>query len=178
MESPSPGKRHQRSTPDDDVVVGEIMGAWGVSGDLKVAPFTDVPDRFSPGSSMRLDGADVRVVASRPGKIGLLVRLDAVRDRTTAESLHGKLLTVPRVGLPPPPESSYYHYQIIDIDVWTEGGEHLGRVKEILDAGASDVYVVRDEAGGEVLVPSLKSVVIEVTPDEHRMVVRLPEGLA
>ena len=103
--------------------------------------------------------------------------LDLVNNRTHAESLRGAILTISRDEVGPLPEGSYYHFQVIGIGVWTEDGEFLGEVRQILPTGVNDVYVVRDSGEKEVLVPSLESVVLDVDLGENRMVVRLPEGL-
>ena len=165
-------------SPEDAVIVGKVTGAWGLDGHIKVEPFTDLAERFSPGSHLLLAGKVVKVVQASRAKAGLRVRLDSVTDRTHAESLRGALLTVPRSAVKPLPKGTYYHFQIIDIAVWTEDGEHLGEVKEILAAGGADVYVVRGGSRGEVLLSAVPDVVLEVDPAENRMVVRLPEGLA
>ena len=161
----------------DAVVVGRVTGCWGLRGDLKVESHTDFSRRFSPGSVLYLGGRVSRVERSREYRGGLLVKFDLVNDRSQAESLRGTFLTVPLDDVKPLPPGSYYHFQIIDIGVWTEGGEYLGEVKEILGSGANDVYVVRDEDNREVLVPALKSVILEVHPRDKKMVVRLPQGL-
>lgn len=161
----------------DDVVVGCIKGAWGLHGDLKVEPLTDFSDRFSPGSLLMVEGQAVCVERSRSIKGGLLVKLDLVKDRTRAESLRGRFLTVSEDQIRPLPEGSYYHFQIIGIGVWSEQGEYLGDVKEILTTGSNDVYVVRRKGRKELLIPALEGVVLEVNLGENRTIVRLPEGL-
>ena len=155
--------------------MGRIIGAWGTRGHVKVAPLSDNPERFARGSSLLLGGETVRVVSSRQDKAHLVVRLDAVGDRTTAESLRGSHLAVPREAIDPPPAGSYYHYQIIDMDVFTEDGSPLGQVAQILPTGSNDVYVVRDGAGKETLVPALADVLLDVDAERGLMVVRLPE---
>lgn len=103
------------------------------------------------------------------------MRLDTVGDRTTAESLRGSHLTVQREEIAPPPAGSYYHYQIVGMDVLTEDGSPLGQVVQILPTGSNDVYIVRDGEGKDTLVPALGDVLLEVDPERGRMVVRLPE---
>ena len=83
----------------------------------------------------------------------------------------------PSVKLKPLPEGSYYHFQIIDMAVWSDGGEYLGEVKEILPAGGTDVYVVKGEDKGELLIPALADVVVNVAIEGNKMTVHLPEGL-
>ena len=177
MDTSPTDKSGQYHPSDDDVLVGKVAGPWGLKGDLKVVPFTDSPLRFSPGSRLLLDGRPTHVVRSRATRSGLVVNLDTVGDRESAELLRDASLTVHRDELAPLPDGSYYHYQIMGMGVWTEEGEYLGKVWDIVRTGASDVYVVRDDGGLEVLVPSLKDVVLDVFPGEGRMVVRLPEGL-
>ena len=163
--------------PEDAVAVGLVRGGWGVQGDVKVDPLTDVPGRFSLGSLLYLGDQPATIERVRSLKGGLLVKFDVVSDRTHADSLHGVTIGIPRDQIEPLPDTSYYHFQIIDMEVWTEDGDYLGVVKEILTTPSNDVYVVGDGSRQEVLVPALKDVVLEVEPDENRMVVRLPEGL-
>ena len=165
------------SRDDDDVVVGRIVGAWGLRGEVKVLPQTDNPDRLSEGSRVYLSNRPARIERSTRAKAGLRLKLDLADDRTQAEELRGLLLTVPRSDVAPLPDGSYYHFQIIDMDVLSEDGEPLGRVAEILATGGNDVYVVRDSAGKDILIPAIAGVVLEVDPGQNRMVVRLPEGL-
>ena len=105
----------------------------------------------------------------------MVVRLDTVGDRTTAETLRGSHLAVAREDVDTAPPGSYYHYQIIDMDVLAENGSSLGQVVQIIPTGSNDVYVVRDGEGNETLVPALADVLLEVDPERGRMVVRLPE---
>ena len=148
-----------------------------MGGQVKIQHLTDTPERFSPGSVVYLKGSATRVVEARRSKNGLVVNLDLVDSRTQAESLRGEYLTIPRNQVKLPPAGAYYHFQIIGIGVWTDAGEYLGDVKEILQTGGNDVYLVRDDDGGEVLLPAIASVVREVDLQKNRMEVRLPEGL-
>ena len=154
-----------------------VTGAWGIRGELKVKPFTDFPERFSPGSVLYLGDRTVRVLEARKLKNGFRVKLDLVTDRAHAESLRGAFLTIPHDDVKPLPEGTYYHFQIIGMRVLTEAGEFLGAVKEVLATGSNDVYVVQDGDKKEILVPALESVVLLVDSHENRMTVRLPEGL-
>lgn len=171
------GPAHDDSSQDDDwVVVGRVLGPWGVRGDLRVEPHSDSHRRFSPGSRVFLDGSETAVASSRPHRGGLVVRLESVADRNAAETLKGASLTVPRDQVEPLPDGSYYYFQIIGLRVLTDAGEELGEVREVIATGSNDVYVVRGPAG-ERLVPALNDVVLDVDLDGGRMTVRLPEGL-
>ena len=83
---------------------------------------------------------------------------------------------VPEEMVPPLPEGIYYHYQIIDMHVYTEEKEYLGQIIDILSTGSNDVYVVSD-GGPTILVPALEDVIKEVDVEQARMTVDLPLGI-
>ena len=175
MDAPGPAQDHDPHA-DDRVVVGRVLGPWGIGGHVRVELHTDSRERFSAGSRVYLDGAETAVESSRPHKGGLVVRFSSVADRTAAETLKGASLTVPRDEVDPLPDGSYYYFQIIGLRVTTDDGDDLGRVHEVLATGGNDVYVVRGPSG-ERLVPALHDVVLEVDLDNGLMTVNLPEGL-
>jgi 16S rRNA processing protein RimM len=160
-----------------EVIVGRIIAPWGRHGELKIEALTDNPSRFAPGSVVYLGGQPARVERSRSVRGGLMIKLDTVNDRDGAESLRGRTLAVPQAEVAPLSEGSYYHFQIIDMEVWSDEGEYLGRVVEILPTGGNDVYVVRDQGNDELLIPAIADVILEVNPQENRMTVRLLDVL-
>ena len=177
MDSNLSEKRVNTSPNRDHVVIGEVVGVWGVRGGLKAIPSTDLSERFLPGSTLYINGDRAVVLRSHRARSGLRIQLDIVEDRIQAEAIKGALFTIPANELQSLPEGSYYHYQIIGLNVWTDDAEFLGTVREILITGSNDVYVVRDEDRREILIPSIEDVVIEITPIEGTMRVRLPDGL-
>ncbi len=166
-----------REPPDGHVVVGRVVGAWGIRGDVKVQSQTDFPDRFAAGTKLFVNGAPDSVVSSRPHRAGLVVRLEGVRDRTKAESLRNALLTVRETDIAPLPDGAYYHFELIDMQVVSEDGETLGAIAEILDTSANDVYVVRGESGRDMLIPAIREFVLDVDVEAGLMTVRLVDGM-
>ena len=88
----------------------------------------------------------------------------------------GEWMTVPGASSPALSEGEYFHFQLLGLQVFTEEGERLGRVCEILETGSNDVYVVSGD-GGELLLPALADVIRRVDLAERVMVVDLPDGL-
>src|SRR5690606_38121729 len=72
----------------------------------------------------------------------------------------------------PLPEDEYFYYQLIGLPVYDEAGTFLGRLEEILETGANDVYVIRGGPGGELLLPALKSVIPRIDLEDGRIVAR------
>lgn len=164
--------------PDpQDVIVGRVASAHGVSGGIRVHVLSDVPHRFDAGQVLRIVDRSYSITQSALAPNGqVILRLQDIDSLGAAKGLVGQPVTVPQSSVPPPREGEYYHFQLLGLRVLTDDGECLGRVREILETGSNDVYVVSGESG-EVLIPALTDVVLEVRLDEGCMVVKLPEGL-
>ena len=174
--TPTPSERPaRREPPEGELVVGVILGPWGIKGDLRVKLLSEVAGRFEPDSVLLLDGKPARIVRTSPHKDGLRIHLDIVRDRNDAELCKGFYLTIEDDEAAPLPKGTYYHHDIVGLDVRDEAGESLGKVTEILETGANDVYVVQSGRGKELLLPAVKEVVLHVDLDAGTMTVRPPE---
>ena len=160
---------------DDHVVVGVIIGAWGLRGDVKVEAHSDHPDRFVPGGVVYLDGERCVILRVHNHKVGYVAGLDSIPDRTTAERLRGKILTVPTSELPGLDDDTFFYFDIIEMAVRTTSGDDLGRIEEILSAGGNDVYIVRG-SGKDILIPAVREYVADVDVERGVMTVSLPEG--
>jgi len=131
---------------------------------------TDFSDRFDRGSRLLIDGAEVRVEWSRPAPGGLVVKLAGVDDRDGAEVYRGKYMEVGEDAGRPAGDGRFYHHQLIGLDVVTAAGRGLGRIAEVLEKPANDVWVSRDGAV-EHLIPATKDAVVSVDLDAARIVV-------
>jgi 16S rRNA processing protein RimM len=150
--------------------VGQIAGAYGVDGAVKVIPLTDFEDRFNKGASMLLEGAEREVEWSRPGHPGLVVKLRGIDNRTMADLFRGRYLEVPEAEARPLAEGRFYHHQVVGLTVLTSSGQKLGVIAEILERPANDVWVSRDGTV-EHLIPATKDAVVQVDVNAGRVVV-------
>lgn len=98
--------------------------------------------------------------------------LQGITDRESAEELRGTVVRIDRAQAAPLEEGEFYQFELIGLAVETESGEPLGTVAEIIETGANDVYVVRDNDGNETLIPALKDVVPVIDPEAGKMIVR------
>lgn len=177
------GKQRRDSEPRF-LVVGQVIGAHGVGGELKVQVLSEDPHRFGRMEQVYIGLEEAepepRVLERfRLHKGNALLKLAGCDDRDAAALLRGYLLQVPIEDAIPLEEGEYYEYQILGLEAWTVSGEHLGKVVEVLVTGANDVYVVHGTYPGhrEILIPALESVVLEIDLEADRMLVELPEGL-
>lgn len=164
------------------VAVGHIVAPHGIRGEVKVELMTDFPERYRPGSKLYLGDLDgvavtpVQVTAARPHKNVMLVKLDTVPDRNAAELLRDQYLLIPEAQIMPLGEHENYVHDLVGLQVVAADGEVLGVLTEILFTRANDVYVVTG-AEGELLLPALRDVVLQIDLAARRMTVALPEGL-
>ncbi len=165
------------------LVVGQIIGAHGIRGELKVALETSFPDRFQRLKSVLIgppDGSAYQpytLKSARLHKNNVLLVVDGITDRTTAEEMRGQVVAIPAEQAMPLGEDEYYVHQIEGLEVYTDEGERLGVVAEVIFTGANEVYLVKSDSGQELLLPAIADVVQTVDLEQGRMTVKLLEGL-
>lgn len=150
--------------------VGQVTGAYGVEGAVKVIPLTDFQDRFNPGSALVLEGSEREVEWSRATQPGLVVKLRGIDNRTIAELFRGRYLEVPEAAVRALADGRYYHHQVVGLVVQTGSGRPLGTIAEVLERPANDVWVSHD-GKVEHLIPATRDAVIEVDLEARRVVV-------
>jgi 16S rRNA processing protein RimM len=160
------------------VVVGKVTRAHGLHGEVSVLVFSDNPQRFEPGSDVFLeDGTRLTIRSARGSGSTTLIAFEGLTDRSAAERVRGRTLVVPESMLPPLPAGEYWPHQLEGCDVVTESGRRLGSIIDVIPNPANDLWVARDEAGTETLVPAIKDVVMNVDVAAKRVLVRDIPGL-
>jgi 16S rRNA processing protein RimM len=146
---------------------------------LLVDAFTEVIHSVRPSSEILLgpDKVPVVVRSFRPHRARFLLSIEGCEDRKSADNWRGQDIFLRLDDAEPLPEGVYYHWQILGLAVITEGGEALGKVDQILETGANDVYLVRDDAGNELLIPAIESVIVHTNLQDGQIIVRLIPGL-
>jgi len=168
-----------------DLVVGRVVRAHGVTGEVVVDIRTDDPDtRFAPGTTLRAKPPrggperDYVVDSAREHSGRLLVRLDGVADRNAAEALKGTVFLVDTADLPPIEDpDEFYDHQLEGLRVVTTEGRLVGNVVEVLHTAAGELLSVISETGAEVLVPFVSAIVTSVSLQDQTIEIDPPEGL-
>ena len=150
--------------------VGQVAGAYGLDGAVKVIPLTDFVDRFDAGATFLIDGTERQVEWSRTGQLGLVLKLRGIDNRTMAGLFRGRYLEIPEAAVRPLAEGRFYHHQVVGLTVLTSSGKQLGTIAEVLERPANDVWVSR-EGVVEHLIPATRDAVIEVDVAAGRVVV-------
>lgn len=165
--------------------VGVIAGTHALRGEVKVLSRTDFPDmRFKKGARLYLREAGkpprqaLRVTASRSHKQFWLVLFEGVNSINDVDKWQRMELVVPESELVPLPEGTYYIHQLVGLKVITDEGREVGTIREVLQPGANDVYVVRGPLQkADVLIPAIPDCVLSVDLDAGQMSVHLLPGL-
>ncbi|HEY7451960.1 MAG TPA: ribosome maturation factor RimM [Candidatus Limnocylindria bacterium] len=162
------------SPTSEPLAVARVMGVRGLNGDLRVLTLTDAPDRLAIGARVLVEGEDAprRITEAGWSKHGPVIRLEGIGDRDAAAALIGRHLQAPEAPAVLP-EGTYWWHELEGLDVVTTTGTPIGRLEEVFRAGPNEVYRVVG-AEGELLVPALKSVVIEIDVPAGRMVILDP----
>lgn len=168
-----------------DLVVGRVVKAHGITGEVVVEVRTDDPDtRFAPGTKLRAQprggGPRQTVVidSAREHSGRLLVRLSGVGDRNAAEALRGSVFLVDTDDLPPIDDpDEFYDHQLEGLRVVTTDGQLVGNVNEVLHTAAGELLSVTSETGAEVLVPFVGAIVTEVSLQNQTIEIDPPDGL-
>lgn len=160
--------------------VGQIVNTFGIKGEVKVNPFTDDINRFDDLKKVyvktRKESKLYKVENVRYHKNMVLLKLEGINNPEDAELLKNSFLEIDREDAIPLEEGQYFIVDLIGLDVYTDEGNLLGKVDDIYNTGANDIYVVKDELGKQVLLPGIKEVIKEVKL-EDRIVVHLIPGL-
>lgn len=177
-----------------DLVVGRVVKAHGIAGEIVVEVRTDDPaTRFAPGATLRgrprtsspgsssatSPGSRTFIVASAREHGGrLLVRLEGVADRNAADALRGTLFLVDSADLPSLADpDEFYDHELEGLRVRTAGGVDVGVVAEVLHTAANELLSVKRADGSEVLVPFVGAIVTSVSREDGVVEIDPPDGL-
>jgi 16S rRNA processing protein RimM len=162
-----------------DILLGVIIGAQGLKGEVKVKTFTHNPEHLGAyGALHAKDGRTFHVRAARISKGDIAVAsLEGVADRGAAEALKGTELFVDRDALPPPDEEEYYHADLIGLAAYDSEDRLLGTVAGMHNFGAGDVIEIARSDGSDILLPFTREIVPVVDIKEKRIVVVAPQEI-
>lgn len=166
---------------NDYLRVGVISSTHGIKGEVKIFPTTDDPNRFKVLKQVMLDtGKDLiplEIEGVKFFKQMVILKFKGIDNINDIEKYRGKDLLVSRENAVKLEKDEYFIYDLIDSEVYTDEGNKLGILTEILTTSANDVYVVKMENGKEVLLPSIKECILDIDVESKKIIVHLMNGL-
>ncbi len=168
--------------PGDELVsVGKIVGTYGYKGILKVLPLTDFPERLEKLKKVKLfkgeQTEEILIESVKPYKDLYLFKFTNIDNKETARQYGNFLLKIEESEIYPLPKGYFYHFELKGLAVFDNERGFLGELTDILETGANDVYVVNSEKYGEILLPAIKDVIVDINLEEKKMQVKLLPGL-
>jgi 16S rRNA processing protein RimM len=166
---------------EDLLKVGVITTTHGVRGEVKVYPTTDSARRFLELTYVLLDtGRDLirlEIQNVKFYKNQAILKFKGIDNINDIEIYKGRELWINREDGQELDEDEYYIADLLGLTVLLEDGTEYGTLKDVLETGANDVYVVETKDGSEVLLPAIADCILDVDLDEETMTVHLMKGL-
>ena len=153
---------------------GKILNTFGVRGEVKLDPWCDSAEFLKPLKTLYIDGAPRAVASSRVHKGMLIVRFADVEDVNGAMLLKNKIVYFARSDVHLP-KGRHFVADLLGAAVVDEQGAEIGRLTEVLDMPAGQVYVVQGET--EHTIPAVPEFILDIDADEKVIRVHLIEGM-
>ena len=161
--------------------VGIIASTHGIRGEVKVFPTTNDANRFKQLKKVYLDTGRERrqleIESVKFFKQFAILKFKGIDNINDIEKYRGRSLLIDREDAVELEEDEYYIADMLGMEVYTEGGILFGSLKDVMETGANDVYIIESKEHGEVLIPAIKDCILEVDIKENRMMIHLMEGL-
>lgn len=163
--------------------VGKIVNTHGIRGEVRVISRTDfAEDRYQVGNTLHLfrenkEPIELKIASHRIHKNFNLLTFEGYHNVNDVEPFRDGILKITESQLTDLDEGEFYFHEIIGCTVYTDQGEEVGTIHEILTPGANDVWVVKDSRGKDVLIPYIEQIVKEVDIEAQKVIITPMEGL-
>lgn len=161
------------------LVVGSLRRPHGVHGEMVMEVITDFPERLKANTKVFVGESHqlLIITSARFHGEGLLIKFKGVDTPEKAGRYRNQLIYVPAADRPKLPKGQYYHHELIGFAVVDQNNEEIGRLTEIMQTKANDVYVVTRPDGREILLPNIPSVILDIEAERRQIRVHLLDGL-
>jgi len=166
---------------EQEFQIGVISTTHGIHGEVKVFPTTDDPGKFRTIRKVTLRNGNseqiMEIESVKYFKNMVILKFDGINDINEVEKYRGATLWISRKDAVKLKENEYYKSDLMEMNVISEDGSFLGKLTDILETGANDVYVVRTEQGKELLFPAIRECIKNVDMEKNEMTVHIMDGL-
>lgn len=167
----------------EKICIGQIINVHGIKGGLKVRHLTDDLERFYELDDLYIEDPktkevrrfDIERVQAHKGFI--IVYLKGYGNINEVEYMKNRYLYIDKSQRKELEEDTYFIQDLIGLEVESDEEGSLGVLKEVIQAGSSEVYVIRGGKYGEVMIPAAKEFIKEVDLKKGKMKVHLIEGM-
>lgn len=161
----------------EKVLIGKIVNAVGLKGEIKVYNYSDGIGIYEHVNALYVGDRIFNVQNVRLQKNMVVLKLDGIDDRDGAEKAKGGFVYVTEDDLPELPKGEHYVRDIIGMEVYLEDGSRLGVMKDVIQNTAQDIFEVETDEGRQVLIPKVPDFVRDIDAHRRIITVRLIEGM-
>lgn len=140
--------------------IGEIINTHGIKGEVKVYPLTDDIKRFKNLKKVFINGEEKNILGCKFKNKFVVLKIEGIDSIEEANRYRNKYLEIKKENAVKLPEGSYFIADLVECTVVDEEGNTIGNMKDVMETGSNDVYVVQGQK--EVLIPAIKQVVTNI----------------
>ena len=156
------------------IEAGRIVNTHGVAGEVKIEVWLDSPQFLKSFKRCFIDGREVKLLSGRVHKGFLIARLEGVEDVNAAMAMKGRTVFIDRADARLP-KGAFFLQDIIGASVVDEQGREIGKLTDVMETPASNVYVVKGET--EHLIPAVPEFIMSTDAENGIITVHLIEGM-
>ncbi|MBR3768477.1 MAG: 16S rRNA processing protein RimM [Clostridia bacterium] len=164
----------------DYLELGQIVGTHGIKGEIRINPWCDSPDFAKKFKTVYFDSKGLKsckIISCRAHGNLILMKLDGIDTIESAQTLRNKVIYIKRADARLP-DGTWFIEELIGCEVYdAETQELYGKISDVSETGANDVWHITDENGNEYLIPSIKEVVIEVNVADNKVLIKPLKGI-
>lgn len=163
------------------ILLGKVIRSHGLDGVLRIKSYARSEESFLYAGSVFLEPeqqepVELKVLSIKPHKGLFLLKLSGIDSIEKADFYRGANIYISERRLKRDNEDEYFWYELKGIGVYLNSGELIGRIKEIINTGSNDIFVVKSDSS-EILIPALNEIVESVDLENRRMIISDTKGL-
>ena len=161
--------------------IGQIVNHFGIKGMVKVNPFTNDISQFEELKSVLVEKngklLDIQIEEVKYSKNQILLKLKGIDTVEEAEKYRNCYIKIARENAKKLPKNTYFIADLLGLTVYTDENILLGKVEDIYNSGANDIYVIKSDDGKQILLPAIKEVIKQIDLEQEKIMVHLIKGL-
>ena len=161
----------------EKISIGKIVNAAGLKGEVKVYNYSGSKERYQQLRSIYVENTEHEIEKARYHKEIVILKLSGINDRNAAEEAKGKGIYINESDLPALSEGEYYIRDMIGLTVVDDTGNVLGKLSDVIQNSAQDLYEVEMTDGRKILIPAVEEFILNIDIEKRQMDVKLIEGL-
>ena len=166
---------------EDFIIIGKIVSTQGNKGEVKVIPLTDSIDRFDKLTDVFIREGNIEKLLKinnlKTKKNAVILKFEDIDNIEKAKILVESFLEVKRSDAVKLPKDTYFIFDIIGLEVYTNENELLGKVDNIISTGSNDVYLVKNKNKKEILIPAIREIIKNIDVEKKRITINMVDGL-